>query len=277
MNVKIVLIICAMALSSESPGFELKVMTYNIRFNNPEDSLNAWPERKEAVVKLIRTYAPDIFGLQEALLEQVNDVASKMPGFDWVGVGREDGISRGEYVPIFYNSQKYQLKQHGWFWLSETPHIPSRGWDAALPRVCTFALLEDYDTRKNFWVFNTHFDHAGERAKHESARLILRKINELNEKRLPVILTGDFNMTPDDSNLKIIRRRLDDSRQVSAIPPEGPEGTFNGFDINRELKDRIDYIFVNKEVKVSLYAVLTDSKGQRYPSDHLPVYVEAAF
>jgi len=265
---------CAMATSIGSFALDLKVMTYNIRYNNPGDSLNAWPNRKDEVVKLIRKYAPDVFGLQEALLGQVNDVASRMPGFDWVGVGREDGINRGEYAPIFYNSQKYQLKEQGWFWLSETPHIPSKSWDAALPRICTFALLEDYDTRQNFWVFNTHFDHQGEKARHESARLIQRKINELNEKNLPVILTGDFNARPDENPVKVIKRRLEDSKEVTETPAEGPEGTFNGFDFNSPLTDRIDYIFLSKKTVVKKYAVLTDSKEQRYPSDHLPVYVE---
>jgi endonuclease/exonuclease/phosphatase family metal-dependent hydrolase len=274
MKIKILYMMCAMAISTISFGLDLKVMTYNIRYNNPGDSLNAWTNRKDEVVKLIHTYAPDIFGLQEALLGQVNDVASGMPGFDWIGVGREDGINRGEYAPVFYNSQKYQLKEQGWFWLSESPHIPSKSWDAALPRICTFALLEDYDTRKNFWVFNTHFDHQGEKARHESARLVLRKINELNKKKLPVILMGDFNAIPDENTVKVIKRRLEDSKDFSLIPAEGPVGTFNGFDFNSPLKDRIDYIFVNKEIVVKKYTVLTNSKDRRYPSDHLPVYVE---
>lgn len=274
---KTLFILCAMAVSSISFGLDLKVITYNIRYNNPGDSLNAWPNRKDEVIKLLRLHGADIFGLQEALLGQINDIAAQMPGFDWIGVGRDDGINKGEYAPVFYNSQKYQLKQQGWFWLSETPDLPSKSWDAALPRICTFALLEDYDTRKNFWVFNTHFDHIGGKARHESARLILKKINELNEKKLPVILAGDFNLTPDENPLKIIKRRLDDSRNVSETPPSGPEGTFNGFDFNSPLTDRIDYIFVNKDVTVKRYAVLPDSKDQRYPSDHLPVYVEITF
>ena len=268
------IIMCAMAVSTITFGLDLKVITYNIRYNTPGDGLNAWPHRKDEVLKLIHTHAPDIFGLQEALLDQVNDIASKMPGFDWIGVGREDGVNRGEYAPIFYNSRKYQLKEQGCFWLSESPHIPSKSWDAALPSICTLALLEDYDTRQNFWVFNTHMDHQGEKARHESARLILRKINELNEKKLPVILMGDFNALPDENTVKLIKRRLEDSKELSLTAAEGPEGTFNGFDFNSPLTDRIDYIFVNKEVIVNKYVVLIDSNGQRYPSDHLPVYVE---
>ncbi|MEN6456594.1 MAG: endonuclease/exonuclease/phosphatase family protein, partial [Prolixibacteraceae bacterium] len=276
MKIKALLIMCAMAINTVTfgLGLDLKIITYNIRYNNPGDSLNAWPHRKDEVLKLIHTHAPDIFGLQEALLDQVNDIASKMPGFDWIGVGREDGVNRGEYAPIFYNSRKYQLKEQGCFWLSESPHIPSKSWDAALPRICTFVLLEDYDTRQNFWVFNTHMDHQGEKARHESARLILRKINELNEKKLPVILMGDFNALPDENTVKLIKRRLEDCKEFSLTTGEGPEGTFNGFDFNSPLTDRIDYIFVNKEVVVNKYVVLIDSNGERYPSDHLPVYAE---
>ncbi len=266
---------CAMTISGFCSGFGIKVMTYNIRYDNPDDRSNAWSHRKDEVVKLLLSYAPDVFGLQEALLGQVNDIASKVPGFDWVGVGREDGMNKGEYAPIFYNSRKFQLKQQGWFWLSETPQIPAKGWDAALPRVCTFVLLEDYETHQNFWVFNTHFDHQGEEARHQSARLILKKITELNEKKLPVFLTGDFNAGPDDNPVRFLSRRMNDSREISALPAEGPVGTFNGFDFNSPLTDRIDYIFVNKEVKVKKYAVLTNSNDQRYPSDHLPVYIEA--
>jgi endonuclease/exonuclease/phosphatase family metal-dependent hydrolase len=274
MKTKILFVMCALAMNSLSFGLDLKVITYNIRYNDPGDSLNAWSNRKDEVAKLLQTYAPDIFGIQEALLGQVNDIASRMPGFDWIGVGREDGVNKGEFAPIFYNSRKYQLKEKGWFWLSETPHISSKSWDTALPRICTYALFEDYDTRKNFWIFNTHFDHQGERARHESARLILRKITELNEKKFPVILTGDFNTTPEESPVRVIKRRLEDSKEISVTSPEGPEGTFNDFDFNNPLTDRIDYIFVNKSITVKKYVVLTDSKDQRYPSDHLPVYVE---
>ena len=277
MRTKIFLMIFTLLSGNISFALEVKVITYNIRYNNPDDGVNAWSNRKGQVVELLRLHKADILGLQEALLGQVNDIAARMPGFDWVGVGRDDGINRGEYSPIFYNSQKYQLKEQGWFWLSETPDIPGKGWDAALPRLCTYILLEDYDTRKNFWVFNTHFDHVGVDARRESARLILRKIRELNRNKLPVILTGDFNLTPDEDPIRVIKRHLNDSKEESEIPPDGPNGTFNGFDFQSPLKDRIDYIFVNKKVAVRKYAVLTDSMEQRYPSDHLPVCVEITF
>ncbi|WP_423127008.1 endonuclease/exonuclease/phosphatase family protein [Gaoshiqia sp. Z1-71] len=274
MKNKLFLMMCALAVSTISPALDIRVMTYNIRYNNPGDGIHVWPNRKADVVELLRSRKPDVFGLQEALLGQINDIASFMPGYDWVGVGRDDGVNQGEYVPIFYNSQRYQLKLQGWFWLSETPDIPSKGWDAALPRLCTYVLLEDYETRANFWVFNSHFDHLGEEARKESARLILKKVHELNNDKLPVILTGDFNASPDADPIRILERRLNDSRQKSEVEPSGPEGTFNGFDFNSPLKDRIDYIFVNRKVTVTKYEVITDSKDQCYPSDHLPVLAE---
>ncbi|MGD9931679.1 MAG: endonuclease/exonuclease/phosphatase family protein [Mangrovibacterium sp.] len=276
MKFKFFLIMFALTVSS-SYALDIKVISYNIRFNNPDDGVNAWPNRKDEVVKLLRFHEAGIFGLQEALLGQINDIAAWMPGFDWVGVGRDDGINRGEFSPIFYNSKRYQLKEHGWFWLSETPTVPSKSWDAALPRICTYVLLEDYETRKNFWVFNTHFDHVGEKARKEAAKLILKKIQDLNNDKLPVILTGDFNATPDDDPINVIERRMNDSKKESQTPPYGPDGTFNGFDFNSPLENRIDFIFVNRKVIVKKYAVLSDSNNQRYPSDHLPVFTELSF
>ena len=125
-------------LSVVSQAIDLKVMTWNIRYNNTDDGENAWPLRKSHVTELILFHAPDVIGMQEALLGQVNDIASHLPGYDWVGVGRDDGKNAGEYAPIFYDSRRFQLKEQGWFWLSETPEVPSRGWDAALPRICTY-------------------------------------------------------------------------------------------------------------------------------------------
>ncbi|WP_321285397.1 endonuclease/exonuclease/phosphatase family protein [uncultured Sunxiuqinia sp.] len=265
----LLLIILNSALSQTA-----KVVTYNIRYNNEGDGINAWPNRKFQVTDLLRFHEADIIGLQEALYGQVTDISLQMPGFDHVGVGRDDGKAGGEYSPIFYDSRKYQLKDHGWFWLSETPTYPSLGWDAACKRICTYALLENYDKRKSVWVFNTHFDHVGEIAQFNSVRIILQKIDRLNEKNYPVILMGDLNLTPNQKPIEIIETEFFDSKKVSEQVPYGPEGTFNGFDFNSELKRRIDYIFVKGKVDVKKYGVLTDSYEQRYPSDHLPVFVE---
>ena len=252
----------------------VRLITYNIRYDNPEDGENAWDKRKDEVIALLKFHKADVFGLQEALYKQVTYIEDQIPSFNRVGVGRDNGRASGEYSPIFYNSRKYQLKNHGWFWLSRTPENPSKGWDAALPRICTYVLLEDYDRHKSFWVFNTHFDHKGEKARLKSARLILNKINELNEKDHPVILMGDFNFTPDSKPYSRIDNVFYDSKLVTIEPAYGPEGTYNGFDFSSPLDQRIDYIFVKGKTSVLKYGVLSDSKDQRYPSDHLPVFVE---
>jgi endonuclease/exonuclease/phosphatase family metal-dependent hydrolase len=251
----------------------IQIITYNIRFSNPADGINAWTNRSKEVIALLEFHQPDVFGLQEALIGQIEDIQAKLPKIKWVGVGRDDGKKSGEFSPLFYNAEKYNAVKQGWFWLSATPDKPGLGWDAACNRVCTWILLETNKSDRRFMVFNTHFDHLGTQARTESAILILRKIKELNKENLPVILTGDFNLTPEHAPIAILTKELKDSRSISKKAPYGPNGTFNNFEFNSPLKERIDYIFVNDQVEVKQYAVLSDSKDQRYPSDHLPVFV----
>ncbi len=277
MKNKLVILIFLSFISTLTQAIDMKVITYNIRVDVPDDGDLSWTSRKTDVIDLLQFYEADIFCLQEALIDQINDVAAYLPGYDWVGVGRDNGVAQGEFSPIFYNSQKYQLKEQGWFWLSESPERPSIGWDAAYPRICTYALFENYDNHDNFWVFNTHLDHLGDTARIESVKLIQEKISDLTRRRDPVILTGDFNFTPEDPPYEIAIKELDDSRERSVLSPYGPEGTFNDFDINSELDRRIDFIFVNKNIVVNKYGVISDTKNRRYPSDHLPVYVEMSF
>ena len=251
----------------------VRIITYNIRYNNPDDGVNAWPNRSKDVAALLDFHKADIFGLQEALIGQIEDIKKQLPNMNWVGVGRDDGKKAGEFSPLFYNSKKFKALKSGWFWLSQTPEKPGLGWDAACNRVCTWLLLETDKKDRQFMVFNTHFDHQGVKARTESAKLILRKIKELNLSKLPVILTGDFNLTPEQEPIAVITKELHDSRSVTKEAPYGPNGTFNGFKFNSPLNERIDYVFVNDLVEVKQYGVLTDSKNQKYPSDHLPVFV----
>ena len=251
----------------------LRIITYNIRLNIPSDGINAWPNRSNQVSSLLDFHQADIFGLQEAFIDQIKDIHAQLPNMAWVGVGRDDGKKAGEFSPIFYNSKKIKVLKKGWFWLSETPDKPGLGWDAAYNRLCTWVLLETDKKERRFMVFNTHFDHNGVKARTESAKLILRKIKELNKSNLPIILTGDFNLTPEQPPIAFLTSELKDSRSISKEKPYGPSGTFNNFDFNSPLKDRFDYIFVNDKIEVKQYGVLTDSKDQRYPSDHLPVFV----
>jgi endonuclease/exonuclease/phosphatase family metal-dependent hydrolase len=252
----------------------IRVITYNIRYNNPGDGINSWANRSQSVGALLDFYQADVFGLQEALIGQIEDIHQQLPHFNWVGVGRDDGKKEGEFSPLFYNAQKYKSEKEGWFWLSETPEKPGLGWDAACNRICTWIVLKETKSGNRFMVFNTHFDHMGNKARTESAQLILRKIEELNTKNLPVILTGDFNLTPEQEPVSVITAKLKDSKAVSQKAPYGPEGTFNSFKFDAPMKNRIDYIFVNDQIDVVRYGVLTDSKDQRYPSDHQPVLVD---
>ncbi|KAF0237724.1 MAG: hypothetical protein FD181_1683 [Prolixibacteraceae bacterium] len=252
---------------------QMNIISFNIRYNTPNDSINAWPNRIEMVTGLLKFHEADIFGLQEALIGQIEDIQNKLPDFEWFGVGRDDGKKVGEFSPLFFNKTKFILIENGTFWLSETPEKPSKSWDSSLNRIVTWGKFKSKVTGKQFLVFNTHFDHRGMEARKQSAILITRKIEEMTQdKNLPVILTGDLNLTPGQEPIALIKRYLSDSREVTEQPPYGPVGTFNSFDWNAPLEDRIDYIFVQGEIKVLKYAVLTDSKEKRWPSDHLPVF-----
>lgn len=254
---------------------QMNIVTFNIRYNTPNDGENAWPNRIEMVNSLLRFHEADIFGLQEALHEQILDVENGLPEYEWFGVGRDDGEKGGEFSPIFYKPAKFILLKKGTFWLSGTPEKPSKGWDAALNRVVTWGKFQSKVSGKQFLVFNTHFDHKGVEARKNSAIFIRNKIEEMTYNiNLPVILTGDLNLTPDQEPISLLKKYLSDSRDISEQKPYGPVGTFTSFDWNAPMEKRIDYIFVQGRIKVLKYAVLTDAKNQRFPSDHLPVFVK---
>ncbi len=254
---------------------QMNILSYNIRYNNPGDGINAWPNRIDMVSGLLNFHEPDIFGLQEALHEQIVDLKKGLPGFKWFGVGRDDGKQAGEYSPIFFNTSKFILVENGHFWLSENCDKPGLGWDAACTRICTWGKFQSKVTGKQFFVLNTHFDHRGKEARKNSAILIQEKISELTKNNdLPVILTGDFNLTPESEPISLLRKYMSDSRDISEEKPYGPIGTFNGFKLDAQLENRIDYIFVKGEIKVLKYAALSDNSEKRMPSDHLPVFVK---
>jgi len=254
---------------------QINVLSFNIRYNTKNDKENAWPNRVEMVTGLLHFHDADIFGLQEALHEQILDIQKEMPKHEWFGLGRDDGKKRGEFSPVFYDKTKFILLEHGNFWLSENCDEPGLGWDAACNRVVAWGKFQSKVSGKKFLFFNTHFDHKGVEARKNSAVLIRDKILEIDKDRgLPVILTGDFNLTPESEPIGLIKTFLKDSREVSVSPPYGPVGTFTSFNWNAPMDSRIDYIFINDQVKVLKYAVLTDAKEQRFPSDHLPVFVK---
>ncbi|MCY1719843.1 endonuclease/exonuclease/phosphatase family protein [Prolixibacteraceae bacterium Z1-6] len=254
---------------------QMNIISFNIRYNNTGDGINAWPNRIEMVNGLLKFHEPDIFGLQEALLGQILDIENGLPGYEWFGVGREDGDKAGEFSPIFFNKTKLLLIENGHFWLSENCDKPELGWDAACKRIVTWGKFQSKVTGKQFFVFNTHFDHVGDEARKNSAFLIRDKMNEsTKDNGLPVILTGDFNLTPETKPIELIKGYMSDSREISEELPYGPIGTFNAFKWDAPYEKRIDYIFVNDRVKVLKYAALTDNKEQRWPSDHIPVFVK---
>lgn len=270
--VSILLLLIPAALFSQ----QMNIVSYNIRLNTASDGENAWPNRIEMVTGLLQFHEAEIFGLQEALYDQIQDIEKGLPDYEWFGVGRDDGEKAGEFSPIFYNKSKFILYDHGTFWLSETPDVPSKGWDAALNRIVTWGRFQSKVTGKQFLVFNTHFDHRGTEARKNSALLIEKKIREMTRnKNLPVILTGDFNLTPDTEPIILLKKYMKDSFEITEAPPYGPVGTFNGFNIDADLSsNRIDYVFVHGGVDVLKYAALTDFKDHRFPSDHLPVFAK---
>ena len=272
---KIILVVFLLFASGSFYGQNLKIMTYNIRLDVASDGENAWPKRKDYFASQIQFYSPDVFGVQEATPGQVTDIASALPNYNKFGVGREEG-GTGEACTIYYKKDRFKVEQSNTFWLSETPNVVSRGWDAACNRVCTYGLFKDLKTKKTFWVFNLHLDHMGEEARIKGVQLALKKISELNTKKYPAFLMGDFNSEPDTKQIAEIKKVMDDTRDVSKEKPFGPSGTFNDFKHNEPVTLLLDYIFVSKNsgLKIQKHAVLSDSKDLKYPSDHLPVLIE---
>lgn len=252
----------------------VKVMTYNIRYDNPSDGVNAWPNRVSKVVQLIQKYDPDIIGVQEALLHQLQDLVRQLPGYSIVGVGRDDGKQNGEYSAILYKHGRFGLLTSNTFWLSETPDIiASKSWDAAITRIATWARFYDKDVNTEFLLINTHFDHIGKQARANSAVLLKSKLIELSQEK-PTLVLGDFNCTREEAAYQQMVNP--EGIGLSVAGSESTAGTFCGFEVESIACVTIDYIFHSKEWDVSNYLVITDNDGKHYPSDHLPVlaYVE---
>ncbi|MBN3519111.1 endonuclease/exonuclease/phosphatase family protein [Algoriphagus lutimaris] len=255
---------------------DIKVSSFNLRMDTPNDGVNAWPNRKEMVKALIQYHDFDIIGTQEGFTHQLNDLL-EMPGFAFIGAGRDDGKQGGEHSAILYKTDRFEVMESGDFWLRENPEEPGLGWDATCcNRIASWGLFKDLESGKEFYVFNAHFDHQGVIARKESGKLMVKKIQEIAQGK-PVICTGDFNSTPDTEQIISLSTLLQDSYQVSKLPPYGPVGTTNQFVFTAPMKSRIDYVFVSDDFEVSKYAVLTDALNQRYPSDHLPVVATVNF
>ncbi len=254
----------------------LTVMTYNIRFDNPSDAPNHWGNRKADLALQIRFYQPDVLGIQEGLHHQVTYLDSVLQDYTYVGVGRDDGKTEGEYTALFFRTDRFSLVESSTFWLSPTPNRPSVGWDAALERICTAALLKSTDGR-HLWVLNAHFDHVGEEARRESSLLVLEQLALRNENLgHPALVMGDFNALPQSDPVRMFSKVLVDTYDETELSPFGPLGTFNAFRPEEApFLRRIDYIFCTPgDFRVEKYAVLTDTKDGRFYSDHFPVLAE---
>lgn len=253
----------------------IRMATYNIRQATEKDSLNAWRYRKATVANLIRFHDFDIFGTQEGFYYQLNELKDGLPQFEYTGKGRDDGANGGEFSAIFYKKDRFSLLKGGTFWLTENgSDTPVKGWDAALPRICTWGLFKDKLSGFSFYFFNTHFDHKGIQARRESSKLILSKIKQIAGKS-PVVLAGDFNVDQNDGSYALINEspEMEDAYSLAEIKLAN-NGTFNGFNIQTKSDSRIDHIFLSKGFKVNKYGILTDSYQGRLPSDHYPVLIE---
>ncbi len=254
-------------------GSDISVMSYNIRYDNPNDGKDRWNNRRNSIVTFIQNAEPDIIGMQEVLHGQLQFISNQITDYSYIGVGRDDGKIKGEYSPIFYRKKTLVLQESHTFWLSETPDSISVGWDAALPRICTYARFEHKNTQKQFWVFNTHFDHRGEEARKQAADLILRTIKEVNKTQIPVILTGDFNLTPDTVPIQQLQQQMEDV-MYGVLPSAKDYGTFNGFELVPSESQRIDYIFQKGFVHKKAKHLWIKTPQKRWASDHHPVYAQ---
>lgn len=297
----LIIIVCALTVSAQEAV--INVASYNIRQYNKQDLINGngWQVRCPILAQLIRFHEFDVFGTQEGFKHQLEDLKAALPGYDYTGVGRKDGADAGEHSAIFYRTDLFTLVDHGDFWLSETPEKPSIGWDAVLPRICSWARLRHNPTGKEFLFFNLHMDHIGKQARVESALLVQQKMNEFGSE-LPTFLTGDFNVDQTHQSYTALTTsgKLKDSYCTAKLV-YALNGTFNDYSTNDYSTSRIDHIFVSPNVKVDKYGVLTDTYRTpvdgaearqpgsapeeisliphvaRTPSDHFPVMIRARF
>jgi len=269
---------CGQVKKQVAASEPVNVMSFNIRYDNPEDSMNNWKFRKEWVANAVRFYDVDIVGMQEVLRNQLEDLRQRLPEYGVVGVGREDGKEKGEYSALWYRKSRFTLLDSGNFWLSETPEVAgSKGWDGACERIASWAKLKDAVSGKEYLALNTHLDHVGVVARREGVNLILEKLNELGGE-LPVIVTGDFNSEPESDVIKNITdpnnpKHLTDTRLASPVV-YGPSWTFHDFDkIPYDKRPLIDYVFVRNGLRVLRYGVLAETENESLLSDHAPVLV----
>ena len=251
----------------------LKVMSYNIRLGSANDGTNSWALRYPATAEMIEDQMPDIFGVQEALASQIRFIEDNFVDYKSVGVGREDGKKDGEHMSIFWNKKTVSLLKWGTFWLSETPEKPSMGWDAACKRTATWALMKCKKTGNKFYYVNTHLDHKGTEAQKNGLKLIVDRIDDINPEGYPMILTGDFNITPDNPNLVELDSKMQSVRKVAEKTDN--HDTFNGWGKGKGV---IDYIYASGFSAYPEYQTVTKRYADRkFVSDHYPICAVLVF
>ena len=275
----IYLVIALSLITSFASAQRLNVGTYNLRYDNAGDSVkgNGWRQRYPVICNIIRFNDLDIFGTQEGLYHMLNNMADSLPGYKWIGVGRDDGKQAGAHSAIFYKANKFKLLKQGNFWLSTITDKPNKGWDAVLPRICSWGEFRNIKTGSIFYFFNLHMDHIGVVARRESAKLVLARVRKMAA-NTPTILTGDFNVDQTSESYAVVNNSglLKDCYTLAPIRL-ATSGTFNDFDVNTSNFSRIDHIFITKNFKVKRYAILTNTYHGKTPSDHYPVVVELGY
>lgn len=285
MKTKFLLLICILSCSCFASAQKMTVATYNIRNDANSDDVkngNGWQQRLPEVCNLIKYHNFDIFGTQEGLYHQLENIKEQLPELDYIGAGRDDGKQAGEYSAIFYKKDKYKLLSSGDFWLANNSSKPNLGWDAVCIRICSWGKFKEKSSGKVFYFFNMHADHVGVKARKEGAKLVLEKIKKIAGKQ-PTILTGDFNVDQENESYIYLDTSdlLRDSYNLSPIKYAN-NGTFNAFNLTRKTDERIDHIFLTKNFRVIRYGILTDiywdkNSVPRIPSDHYPVVAEIQF
>ena len=273
LTVAAALTLTPMVFAGNDKPAEITVISYNIRMGEAKDGTNSWEYRYPASAMMIEDQKPDVFGVQEAFDYQVRYMDEYCEGYKCVGVGREDGKSKGEHMSIFYNSKKIKMLKWGTYWLSETPDEPSKGWDAACMRTATWTLMKDKKSGKKFYYVNTHLDHVGVEARKKGLELIVNKIKEMNKEGYPMILTGDFNTKPDNHILDGLNSMMLSARNTAVKTDNGI--TYNGWGKGGSV---IDYIYYSGFTACTLFEVITKPYMERtYISDHFPIKAVLVF
>ena len=293
----------ALLITTAAMTFGATFGTFNLRYDNGKDAAkgHAWAQRAPVIAGLIRFHGFDVIGTQEGLPHQMADLHKLLPDHDLVSYGRDNGEELGEHIAIFFKREKFAKLQSGRFWLSENPTLPGIGWDAALPRICTWLKLQELATGKTMFIFNIHFDHRGAKAKLESAKLLLREIKRIANET-PIVMCGDFNLDQHSEGYQLLNDQgLQDAFNTTSMR-YALTGTVNRFDPNHATETRIDHVFLSLHFKVQRYGILTDSyrtveveksdikatpnlqetatskiSVARLPSDHFPVLVETSW